>query len=103
MTALERMKAIVADIDDELQGAEHYARVAIKCKGHDNAAAATYLSMAKQELTHVDNLTDMAQRTISGARDAQDANLAGLEAIWELESDRMADWIVKIKLVMDKM
>ena len=53
---LDKMKHAVRAIDDELLGAEHYAKMARKCKGEDNASMQTYLAMAKQELSHVDAL-----------------------------------------------
>lgn len=100
---LEKIKHAVRAIDDELLSAEHYAKMAHKCKGSDNAAMQTYLAMAKQELSHVDALSDMAKRTVSEAKNSNDPCLHGIEAIWELESDRMAPWIVKIKMMMDGM
>ena len=63
----------------------------------------TYLSMAKQELSHVDALSDMSKRTVSEAKNANDPCLHGIEAILELEAERMAPWIVKIKMMMDGM
>lgn len=100
---LEKMKHAVRAIDDELLSAEHYAKMAHKCNGSDNAAMQTYLAMAKQELSHVDALSDMAKRTVSEAKNSNDPCLHGIEAIWELQSERMAPWIVKIKMMMDGM
>ena len=98
---LEKIKYAVRAIDDELLSAEHYAKMAHKFKGSDNAAMQTYLAMAKQELSHVDALSDMARRTLSEAKDKQDPCLCGIEAIWELQSDRMESWLVKIKMMID--
>ena len=100
---LDKIKYAVRSIDDELLSAEHYAKMAHKCKGSDNSAMQTYLAMAKQELSHVDALSDMAKRTVSEAKNANDPCLHGIEAIWELEAERMAPWIVKIKMMMDGM
>lgn len=100
---LDKMKHAVRAIDDELLSAEHYAKMAHKCNGSDNAAMQTYLAMAKQELSHVDALSDMAKRTVSDAKNSNDPCLHGIEAIWDLEAERMAPWIVKIKMIMDSM
>ena len=100
---LDKMKNAVRAIDDELLSAEHYAKMAQKCKGSDNAAMQTYIAMAKQELSHIDALSDMARRTLNEAKDKQDPCLRGVEAIWELESERMTSWLVKIKMLMDGM
>lgn len=98
---LDKMKHAVRAIDDELLGAEHYAKMARKCKGEDNASMQTYLAMAKQELSHVDALSDMARRTLDEAKEKQDPCIRGIEAIWELQSERMESWLVKIKMMMD--
>ena len=100
---LEKIKYAVRAIDDELLSAEHYAKMAHKCNGSDNASMQTYLAMAKQELSHVDALSDMAKRTVSDAKNSNDPCLHGIEASWDLEAERMAPWIVKIKTIMDSM
>lgn len=45
----------------------------------------------------------MTKRTVSEAKNANDPCLNGIDAIWDLEAERMAPWIVKIKMMMDGM
>ena len=98
---LNWIKAIVRDIDDEIQGAEHYAKVAHKAKAMDANSMQVYLAMAKQELAHVETLSDLARRIVKTAQERKDPNLAGIEAIWELQTERISTWVPKVKMMLD--
>ena len=47
---IERIKYIVRDIDDEIMGAQHYAKLFKKFREKDPEASRMYATMAKQEL-----------------------------------------------------
>ena len=98
---LNWIKAIVRDIDDEIMGAEHYAKTAHKAKAMDANSAQTYLAMAKQELAHVETLSDLARRIVKNSQERKDPDLAGIEAIWELQTERISTWVPKVKMMLD--
>ena len=55
---IERIKYIVRDIDDEIMGAQHYAKLFKKFREKDPEASRMYATMAKQELGHADMLME---------------------------------------------
>ena len=58
------IKNIVEDIEEEVEGAEHYALLATQYKDTDKPLADGYENMAVQELAHVDALHTNVVRII---------------------------------------
>ena len=82
---LERIKHIVQDIDSEIMGAQHISRM--------------YATMAKQELSHADMLMESARRICAAATESD--NKAGILAIMDIQEDRTAPWILKVKGMLE--
>lgn len=98
---LHKIKSIVTDIDDEILGAEHYAKMAAKSKSIDQEAARIYASMAKQELSHAELLCDYARRICRETEGHEHHECA--EMILEIQDERSAPWMAKIRLMLDGM
>lgn len=96
---LEKMKHLVRDMDEEIMGAHHYAKLAKKSRESDPDLSRMYGTMAKQELSHAEMLMEQARRVCAVAT-AED-NKAGLDAIMEIQEDRTGPWMSKVKGLLD--
>ena len=56
---MKQIKCLVKDIRDEMEGAEHYAKLAVHTKTTDRTLADTYAKMSEAEL---DTLTCCTRR-----------------------------------------
>lgn len=92
---------IADDIKDELNGAEHYAKLATQYKLEDKALADTYANMAMAELEHVDKLHTQAARVIKESRAAGATPPAGMMEVWDFEHRRHIDSVAKIKMLLE--
>ena len=97
---MKEIKYIVENIRDELEGAEHYAKVAAKLKPENATDASVYADMARQELGHVDNLHKMAVRAIEKQKAAGVVPPASMKAVWDWEHENMMDKVAKIKMLL---
>lgn len=93
---IERMKDLVDDMWEELEGACHYAQTAVAAKGVDAHHVSTYSEMAKQELAHFDNLHKMAVEMVSEHHDNMH-----IKAIWEWEHNKMMRKAAKVKAMLE--
>lgn len=93
---LEHMKELVEDMWEELEGACHYADKAMEAKGVDNGKVSTYTEMARQELTHFDNLHRMAAEKVAAHKG--DAHIA---AVWDWEHGKMMRKAAKIRAMLE--
>lgn len=97
---MKEIKHIVENIREELEGAEHYAKIAAKMKVDNPADASVYADMAKQELNHVDNLHKMAVRAIEKQKAAGVNPPAAMQAVWDWEHEKMVDRTARIKALL---
>lgn len=96
---MREIRDIVEDIRDELDGAKHYAELAVKMKG--TMAANTYAEMSRAELGHVDKLHGMAVQMINDQRAKGVTPPAAMQAVWDWEHERMIDRVAHIKHILD--
>ena len=82
---------IVRDIKEELEGAEHYAKLATQY----------YANMANQELNHVDMLHAQVVRVIKEYRDAGNTPLEAMMAVWDWEHESMVSHTAKVKMLLE--
>ena len=62
---MKKIAIIVRDINEELEGAEHYAKMATQYKDDDKPLADAYADMAAQELGHVDRLCGSSRSIVT--------------------------------------
>lgn len=95
--------AIIADdIRDELEGAEHYAKLATQYKMTDKALADTYFAIASQELAHVESFHAQVARIIKDERAAGHEPPPGMMDVWNFEHERHIDSVAKIKMLLEQ-
>ena len=92
---------IVKDIREELEGAEHYAKLATEYKEENHALADTYATMAAQELNHVEMLHAQVVKIIQAYRDEHGAPPEAMMAVWNWEHESMVDKTAKIRALLD--
>lgn len=99
---MKEIKMLVEDIHEELEGAEHYAKLATQYRDTDRALADTYATMATQELSHVDALHNQAVRKIKEYRaESGSEPPASMQAVWDWEHDKMTDHVVRVRTLLD--
>ena len=97
---MKEIKHLVEDIREELEGAEHYAKVAVKLKDTNQANSNEYAEMARQELSHVDRLHKMAVKAIEKAKSEGIATPPAMQAVWDWEHEKMMDKTARIKSLL---
>lgn len=97
---MKQIKEIVANIREELEGAEHYAKLATQYKTSDKTLAETYIKMAEAELGHVSMLHEQAVRLIKEHKAAGSEAPAAVQAVWDWEHEKMVDHVVRIKTML---
>lgn len=95
------IKHLVEDIEEELEGAEHYAKLATKYKDDDKALADVYAKLAEVELDHVNALHAQVVRIIKEwkATSAKEVPTA-MQAVWDWEHEKMIDTSSRIKSML---
>lgn len=94
------IKNLVEDIEEELEGAEHYAKLATQYKDEDRELADTYAKLANVELEHVDALHGQAVRLIKAQKAAGVETPAPMQAVWDWEHGKMVDTTARIKTML---
>lgn len=96
------IKCLVEDIAEELEGAEHYAKLATQYKDEDRELADTYAKLSGVELEHVSALHGQVVRVIKAwkATSGQETP-AAMAVIWDYEHQRAVDKSAKIKILLD--
>lgn len=95
------IKTIVEHIREEMDGAEHYAKMATQYKEEDRALADNYAKMADAELGHVTSLHDQAVRLIKEQKNAGVEIPVSMQAVWDWEHGKMVDTVTRIKTMLN--
>ena len=98
---MKKIAKIVSDIREELDGAEHYAKLATQYKEDDHALADVYASMASQKLGHVDLLHAQVVRIIRDHRAEHGEPPEAMLMVWNWEHDNMVSKSAKIKALLE--
>lgn len=94
------IKHLVEDIREEMDGAEHYAKLAMEYKAEDKPLADMYARLAEVELSHVDMLHAQAVRIIKDKKAASPETPAAMQAVWDWEHEKMVDTVSRIKVIL---
>lgn len=94
------IKHLVEDIHEELEGAEHYAKMATQYKEEDRELADVYAKKAAEELGHVDAFHAQAVRKIKESKAAGVDTPASMQAVWDWEHGKMVDTTARIKTML---
>lgn len=93
---MNEMKTIVEHIQEELEDAITYAKLAIAYKGTDPEISGTFSALAGQELNHADLLHEQVFRLIKG-----NGAPPALQTVWEWEHDQYVEKVAKIKAMLE--
>lgn len=92
------IKNLVSDIREEMEGAEHYAKLATQYKDDDRQLADMYYKMSTVEVDHVNALHEQAVRLI---KESKTPAPAPMQAVWDWEHEKMIDTIARIRAMLD--
>ena len=98
---MRKIACIVKDIKEELEGAEHYAKLATQYKDDDKPLADAYATMATQELNHVDTLHAQVVRVIQDYRAKGNTPPEAMMAVWDWEHESMVSHTAKVKMLLE--
>lgn len=95
------IKNLVEDINEELEGAEHYAKLATQYKIDDRALADVYAKLAGVELDHVNALHEQVVRIIKDWKATSGKEVPEpMQAVYNWEHEKMVDTSAKIKTML---
>ena len=95
------IKHLVEDIQDEVEGAEHYAKAATKYRDSDRELADLYYKLAGIELEHVNALHAQVVRLIKDYKATGAETPAAMQAVWDWEHKKIVDVVTKVKTLLD--
>ena len=98
---MKEIKELVEEIREEMEGAKHYAEQAAKLKSTDAVRSEMYADMARQELSHIDKLHNMAVKKIETHRSGGHEVPEAMQAVWDWEHEKMIKHVAKIKAMLD--
>ena len=91
------IEEIVDMIDDEIEGAEHYAKCAIKHREDHPSIAAAFHHIATEEMRHIDILHTEIKKLIEEHRKAHGEPPAAMLAVWDYVHKKHIERVERIK------
>lgn len=98
---MREIKEIVDYINEEVAGAESYAKKALRYKTEDKTLADMYNMLATQETSHVDVLHAQVVRFINKAKAEGQTVPASMQAVWDWEHEKIVDNMSRVKMILD--
>ena len=94
------IKKISEMIEDELEGAEHYAKCALKYRDENPTLAKTMYDIATDEMRHVDLLHGEVVRLIEGYRKKSGEPPAAMMAVYEYLHEKQIEESNEVKMYL---
>lgn len=98
---MSMMKHLLAQINDEIEGAKEYASFALKFKDDDRELSTMYCSMAKAELGHYNNLDNQIVKMLDKYYENEDKRYSGFEEMYEWKKSENLAKIAEVNLMLD--
>ena len=95
------IKTLSELIEEELEGAENYARLAVEHKEENPSLASTFHEIATQEMHHVNMLHDRVAETIRKHRDQHGEPPAPMMAVYEYLHGKHIDKAAEVRRYLD--
>ena len=95
------IKCLVENIEEEMHDAEKYAKLAYQYREEYPQASNVFLTLSRQEVTHLNMLHDEAARLINEYRSAGNDPPEAMLAVWNWEHAKMIDNLARIKTMQD--
>lgn len=97
---MEIVKQLVEKIDDELEDAEKYIKLACKMKEKDKNLAETYYKLSLEEMGHMTMLHDQVVRIIDNFKKTNEVPV-GMQTLYDYLHERQVKWAAKIRSKQD--
>lgn len=97
---MKQIKEIVEHIEDELEGAEGYAKAAALYRDRDKALCDMYRRLAMAEMEHVTELHKQAVRLIEDQRKAGAEVPPAMQAVWDWEHGKQIDASARVRALL---
>lgn len=91
------IKELIEEMDDELEGANHYIDMALQYKDSDKILADMYYQMSLQEFKHHDDLHNQIVRMIGDYRTKNGEPPKEMQAIYDWEHKKAIEKAKKVK------
>lgn len=95
------IRDLVEMIDDELEGAEEYAKSAIHYKSEMPNLADAFYEIANQEMRHVNILHDQVVAIIKKHREEHGEPPAAMLSIWEWQHKKHIEESAEVRRLLD--
>lgn len=95
------VKHLVAQIADELEGAEEYAELALKYKDEDKEICNMYVPMAKAELGHYTTLMACLDKVMKEYREDDDPKYTGFKEMYDWKKPEYVKKVAQINYMLD--
>lgn len=95
------IRQLIEWMDEELEGAECYAKAAVGMKADMPARAKTLADMAQAELGHYDKLHGMVVEEIAAYRKESGEPPAGMLAVYDWKHADLIDHMAKVKSLIE--
>lgn len=95
------IEKIIADMEDEICGVKHYAKMAIEIKPDSIASAEMLYDMSKEEEKHFNNLHTIAEKLIADYRAKNGEPPADMLAVYNYEHKKSIDRMAEAKRYQD--
>ena len=93
---MEIIKQLVEKIDDELEDAEKYVKLACKNKETDRVLADVYFKLSQEEMMHMTMLHEQVVRIINDYKKTNTVPV-GMQTLYDYLHGRQVKWAAKIK------
>lgn len=95
------IKTLTEMIEEELDGAKEYAKLALEHKADNPSLANTFHEIATQEMRHVDMLHNEVVSIIKKRRESHGEPPAHMMAIYEWEHKKQIEHSAEVHRLMD--
>ena len=95
------IKDLVAKIEDELEDAEDYAKLAFSWHAEYPEVSEVFLTISRQETSHANMLHNQAERMIKDYMSAGGKVPDSMRGVWEWEHEKMIDTMARVKALQD--
>ena len=99
---MEIIKKLADMIAEELDGAEHYAKCALKYEDENPTLAKTLYDISTDEMRHVDLLHAETVRMIKAHREKGGESPAAMTAVYDYLHEKQIEKAAEIKILQQK-
>ena len=99
---MKLIKEITEMIEDELEGAEHYTKLAVKHKSDNSILAKTFYDISTDEMRHVDLLHSEVVKLIEEHRKTKGEPPASMMAVYDFLHEKHIEEAKEVKMYQNQ-